>query len=367
MPRFRTAALPVLLLTLAGSAACAQPELHPGMSAADSHELIESMRPTNAALIYYRLWMTADPRLSETHLALNDTPDDDGGTAMERETAAQLLADSQKIVEDYIEAASLEDCDFGIAYQDGWNASLPHLGKLRATARLLDTDARRLLDAGEADAAAERAGAIYGLAWQARGDKVLISSLVSVAIANLGHQLTRDLIDSGEISEAQRDALVARLERFEAAEDTFNMQTCIAMEAALTAGWIDSLVGEQRLGDRLAADGFIPVADESLQRELNALTKADVRREAERMADYYKRVDDVWEDPDAADKMAALAAVVQAGGFGPLARSFCASLDRGYEAEQRAVGDLLKTLGALQAYRPAVQKDEIATIPADEQ
>lgn len=357
MNRLRLATFPALLLALAGSPLAAQPELRPGMPVNEARELIESLRPTNAALVYYRTWMTANARLDEVHFALNDIEDDDTLTTLTPEEAQQLLIDEHKVIETYLEAAALERCDFGIAYQDGWYAVLPHLGKLRATARLLAVDARRLLDAGDADAAAERAAAIYGMGWQVAGDRVLISSLVGLAIVHTGHELTEALIDSGELGEQDRDDLIARLERFETSEDPFRVRTCIAMEGAMTAGWLDRLFGETRLGNRLFEDGFLVGDDTGMRGQLNALDAEGIRVEAARMSEYYQRVIDVWNDEDAVAKIDALAAIVEAGGFGPLSKAFGASLGRAREGEQRGLGELLDTLDALRAYKPEGDDD----------
>ena len=367
MPR-NARILPALLIALAGTAfaqtatpAAAQPELRPGLSPTEAYALLDSMRPTNAALIYYRFWMTVDPDIFDTYIIFNHAEEDDEETTMSPERATEILESG--VIDTLMEAASLEECDFGVAYQDGWSALLPHLGKLRWTTRILYGDTRRLLDQGDADAAADRVAAIYGMAWQAKNDKVLISSLVSAAIANMGHELTGYLIDSGEMSDAQRDLLASRLERFLETDDPFNVRTCIAMEAALSVGWIETLIQDadvgNKLGDKLAADGFFSADDEATRRRLNSLDAPAIRREAEKLSDYYEKVNELWDDPESVEKVQALGALVEAGAFGVLTQTFGASLDRARESELRAIGEVEATLDALYSYRaPDEEADE---------
>jgi hypothetical protein len=350
--------VPAVLLAIAGSPLAAQPELRSGLPVAEAHELIESVRSTNAALVYYRTWMTANPDLNKVHLALEIAEGDDNPTSFTPAEAEQILIDSRDVIENYIAAAALDQCDFGIAYQDGWNALLPHLGKLRATTRVLRVDAKRLLKADDIEAAGERVAAIYGMAWQVKGDRVLISSLVGLAIANSGHELAIELVDSGELSEQGRDLLIARLERFEGADDPFAVRASIAMEAAMTIGWLDELIGDGRLGDRLLDDGLLVSDNAGTLAELNALDAEGVRRESARMGEYYKQVVGAWDKEDAIERIEALAAIVEAGGFGPLAKSFGASLGRARAGEQHGMGELADTLDVLRAYRPTKHDED---------
>jgi len=149
-----------------------------GAKAQTSTDALEE--PTNAALVYWRSWETVPPDAMEKvrdAYAADSTwkPDAD---------VREALDQTGGLVTKAMKASAMPECDWGIEYSDGVGALLPHLGKLRGTARLVLADARRQMVDGKPDAAAARVAAVVRMGRQTRKDGTLISCLVGHAIVN---------------------------------------------------------------------------------------------------------------------------------------------------------------------------------------
>lgn len=77
-----------------------------------------------------------------------------------------VLQEHASQIEQLIEQSKSSDADFGVKYDEGFLAEMPHLGQTRAFWRLLDADAKRAIAAGDSDGACKRIAAILRLATQ---------------------------------------------------------------------------------------------------------------------------------------------------------------------------------------------------------
>ncbi|MBK7406303.1 MAG: hypothetical protein IPJ41_17270 [Phycisphaerales bacterium] len=326
----------------------ARPQPSLDFTAQESAAFLTSLAPTNAALLYYQIFMQKDQELIESYVYFDDDPDNDAGVKLPREDAERLYAASQDYFGRLQHASQLPECDFGVQYENGWEALLPHLGDMRNSTRVLAADAWRHVQAKEGDLAVDRVETMYSMSRQVTEDRILICSLVGVAMASKAHTATRMLIDSGTLTGQGRDRLIAALERF-GEEDPFHTRQCVTMEAAISIGWLAKKFPEGHAGSLLEY-GADP--DPALAARLAAMDGPTLIRDAERMRDYYKRGLAVWDDADAPQKLDALATAVQAGGFGDVARVFGASLGQVRKSSTRAETELADTLEALRAYKP---------------
>lgn len=331
--------------------ATAQPMPRLDITAAESVELLDSMAPTNAALVYYQLLLNENKPLYEAYVHFNEDEGDDETFGSTRAEAEQALIDGQGVLDSFAAASRIPRCDFGIQYQNGWAAVLPHLGKLRSVARALHADAIRHLEAGDADKATDRLESIYRMSGQVLEDRLLISSLVGIAIANLAHKTTSEMIESGALTEGGRDLLIEAIEGF-GDDDPFLIRDCIKMEGAISVGWVARSFPEGQAGTRLAQWQIIDAENRALIRRLDAMNGNELRAEAERMLDYYRAVLQAWDEDDAAVTIDALGTVVNVGGYGELAKGFAAAFGKVLENDLRARADLHQTLDLLRAYRP---------------
>ena len=145
-------------------------------------------------------------------------------------TSAEFSIEHLDVVTSLIEATRIPRCDFGVDMRQGPYALMPHLGQIRTCSRVLRLDARRLLLEGRHDEAAQRVAAILRLATHVSGDKIMISSLVAVAVAELGFAEGTKILEAGKLSPATvtelQSALAAMNDR-----DPMMLRSTIANEA----------------------------------------------------------------------------------------------------------------------------------------
>lgn len=311
-------------------------------------EDLRASGPTNAALVYYRA-IIGLPSFNDGEIKAALIDGDESG--MSREAAAKKLEELQGAINTFCRAAALEECDFGLDYDHGFELLLPHLGKMRMAARLIASDAVRLAEAGEADAAAARLAALYGIARHVADDGTLISSLVGAAIASLANQGVERLLAKGKVGEAGRAALAAAFERL-GGDDPFFTRRAIAMEGAIVRVWLADLIAKDGM-DRFI--GFISTgqieADEVSR--LRTLTPAEAAAAVDRSVEYYEHAYGLWDKPDAIDRLAALGQVATGGGYGPIGKHICASVAKAYESDRRVRGETAVAFEKVRAYRPA--------------
>ncbi len=97
-------------------------------------------------------------------------------------TALTLVAASEESRRYLLRGAKLRGCDWGLDYEDGIMLLLPHLNKAREVARLVALHARRELEQGHVEAAAEDARAILALGRHVGSEPIVISILVCYSI-----------------------------------------------------------------------------------------------------------------------------------------------------------------------------------------
>jgi hypothetical protein len=351
-------------------------EVRLGLSPEESAALLDSMVPTDAGPVYYQLFMQFTPALEAAyHYYDGSVLDDDirtevaNLTGITPEQAAQELDNAQKLIEQLVWASRLDRCDFGLMYQEGWSVLLPHLGKMRSASRILRSDAWRKLDAGEADAAADRLAAIYDMSRQVSRDRVLISSLVGMAMAAHAHVLTNRALEERSLTDAGRDALIAALERFEP-DDPFNARECVKMEGVVSLGWLAKEFGDgPDAGARFlnltpgmgavlepaptngAPSDAVAHDPSAIENRIRHLDGAGLVAEARRLTPLYEQAVAAWELPDASDRLNALSALVEVGAFGDLGSIFAPALGHVHATDTKAQRELAETLTALQAYR----------------
>ena len=305
--------------------------------------------PTNAALLYYRAWMVmGDDAFKKIPAGF-----DDGGAVPDE--LAGALASAQPALDTIEKASALESADWGVEYDDGVNALLPHLGKIRQTSRLLAADARRLIVGGQSDKAAGRVAAMFGLARHCTGDRVLISSMVGAAVAGRAAQECQALFDSGKLSSADRAILRAGLNRFdERSGDPFNIvggirgerYVCLEMLKRQTRGQGKS-AGEKviELTAPFRSDGQQEPAASAVGR----LHEVALKKEFEDAARYYDDAIAAWQSPDARNRIQDLNGKLSAGAYGSVAELICPSLANIYDSTRRALDAMKKVRENLEA------------------
>ncbi|MFG0306513.1 MAG: hypothetical protein ACF8Q5_09925 [Phycisphaerales bacterium JB040] len=296
-----------------GGVALAQEDFVPPEVAVTEH---------NAALIYFRAWLSMSSELDWT---LEDEGD---GYALAEGGREELLK-SQPSIRALLKASRQSHADWGVEYEQGPHALLPSLGRMRYTSKVLAADALRCAGDGDASGAAERLGAIYRSGVHLSSQRVLISSLVGMAIANLGNRLTEQMLEAGQLDEGSARSLLRAMDSIDPS-NPMRLRETVSGERDIVSDYIIAHCTGERAGELLRALassmlGSIPEADEN---PLYAMNGAELRNDIAVFRTFYDDVLAVWDDEDASRKIAELGDRVGEGEYGHFAKLFAASFGR---------------------------------------
>jgi hypothetical protein len=223
----------------------------------------------------------------------------------------------------------LRYADFGLAYDQGFALTLPHLHHSRVLARAIRADAMVRLHEGDADGAADRIATIYRMGEHAGGDRVIISSLVGQVMWELGERAMSAMIDRAALGPAEAAAVLRAVQDIPE-RDPFGYVEAVFMEQELGVATLERTLldaGNPQGLAALMAPGEVPP-------ELARMSRA----EAEAAIDAYERAMSataeifVTDDPQAAEaRRAALEQAVEDGAYGPLTRLLLPALGKVHE------------------------------------
>ncbi len=290
----------------------------------------------NAALLYYRYWMIGQTLISEELTYQNDTAP--GGRPTE-EYAAALKA-GQQTIRGYLKASRGEHVDWGIEYEEGIGAMLPHLGKLRHTARILSADAIRLLDEGEVEQAAERLAAIYRMGEQTSQDRVLISSLVGIAITSLANNQLEEFIVSEELTHEAREIILKSMDVIDL-ENPAGVRDSVLGERDIFLGWTVGRHTGPNAGAEFIAETLGTWAEFGADEpspwhaKIALFDEAQLRDDIKKAERYYSDILSIWDLPDGGDRISQMNAFVDNGHYGVAGRLLLPAMGKIWESHQR--------------------------------
>ncbi|MCH7791287.1 MAG: hypothetical protein IID31_03280 [Planctomycetes bacterium] len=290
----------------------------------------------NAALTYWQIWDTLDANLVEVATLVE--PDE---TYEPGRPVTDALLQLQPDIRALMAAANNPHCDWQIDYDAGFDAVLPHLSKMRTTARLFREDARRLSAAVDTGEVVQRVVAIFNLAEQTAGDRVIISPLVGMAIAALATTETDALIAAGDLTADQRDQILATMAVIDQ-HDPFALADAIAHERDMMTTWVKrEFTGDGARDITTLLGGQAP---DDLIADLTDLADEDLIKAVDDAATAYDATLAVWFDHDADEKLNDINLAVQNDEYGPIARVITPALTNLREAS-------LKTINVLESTR----------------
>lgn len=296
----------------------------------------------NAALKYWSAWSTLDAQTAEEIGAVD--VDQPGAAASVKEKVVTL---ETFLIPALIDASRLSRCDFEVETEKGIEALLAHLGPARRSVRALRVAARLKLEAGDAEAAAERVAAMYRIAEHMSHDNVLISSLVSVAITVSANYETRAILDSGRLTAAARTRLLDGMSRL-SGTDPFHTRAAIAGEEDLMVPWIRQFTGPDA-GDELATKINSGIAaDQPQLAAIRGQSAAEIAKLTEGLSRYYDDARTAWDDDGAVEKLNALGKDIDKK-YGVLAAVLGPALGRARASDLKAQAELAETLAAVKA------------------
>lgn len=284
----------------------------------------------NAAAWYQRAFAELE-RFTPEEMELIEAYRSGGGVAPSPEVRA-LINRAAPIIDNALRASSQGYSDFGLDYSQGFDMLLPHLGKMRSIARLMQADSMMRLGDGDGAGAAERIAAMYRLADHTGDDHILISSLVSRAVFEVADTSAQMGFDHGAFDPATAMVLLRSARAFDQ-DDPFQSIEALAMEQTLCMNMIrDHFMGgdEQKKSDILA----MLAREGDLDEQFGALTPEQLEVHIGRYSALMDRYAEVWsgDDPEAAkEQLAQIERELEAGEHGLIAQLLMPALGRAYE------------------------------------
>jgi hypothetical protein len=307
----------------------------------------------NAALGYYSFWLAVnadDNKAFSEHCGTQEW-----GKPLPAPLTEALVRE-QPNIQKLLRTTRMKHCDFGRDFSEVFELLLPELSKMRGIARMFKADANRLILEGKVDDAAERYAAIFDLARHCGQDRVLISSLVSIAIANVP---VSDLVEdhgAGLLTKTGRAKVLAAIDRLNGTEG-FGVKRSIEGERELaingSVAKYDGPDAGRKFADTCLAMAFSSdeksrseTATKALD-EIRQMDGAALRAAGQQLKPYYDEVIKAWDLPDAQDRLKKLTEAASAGEYGPLGVHLLPALNRCRTSEQKGLDAVNSVAAAL--------------------
>ena len=311
--------------------------------------------PTNAALVYWpTFWALGEDarvKLSDAYQGFKDDL-----FARPSAEASQLIASRSDMVDQIIRASEIRHADWGVEWSRGFYARLEHLGKLRMTSRFVAVDARRLVAAGDPDAAADRVAAMHRIARHASPDGTLISALVGASISNIACTETEMLLADGRMTAKGKQEILDALSWFDG-PDPFRIRFSILGEKQWTSSWLRQRATGAEAG-KTAMKLITDLSDDAGKARLAATGLADmderaVHAELDKLDGFFIAAIEAWDAPNAAERIRSLNEQASAEKYGVFFTILAPALQKTYESDQKARTRLNDVRARVQSFAPA--------------
>lgn len=307
-----------------------------------------SSREKNAALEYMSAFEHLNKEMSslagEEYAKLSD-PD-----WAPSERLALMLEDNQRLIKRLIEASKLPTYDMQLRYEEGFSLLVSHASHLRQFTRILAVDARRLALLGRSEEAVERLLTIIRMGRHLSEDRVLICSLVAIAITNVANRQIEVLAAEGALSDASRREYIRHARQL-LTDDPFGSKKCIGMERTLAVNTIRPII-----------EGKGEAAGKELARQLRALqvsidnagqiapmNEEQIEEQIDLMDRYYAALIAAWGQKDALARLGELEKRLEQGDYGLLMKEIGPALSKAHMSVEKAVKELKDVIALLEA------------------
>lgn len=267
----------------------------------------------NAALLYWQYRQEAMESQLLYVIGI-DGQDEKGWTPNAEETKS--LVENKAVIEKLLRATKLDLCDWGTEYELGLDVTLHHLALGRGAARLLRADARRLIAAGDGDAAAERIAAMFRLAKHvSEPHATTVSTMVGGAMVEFAMTEIDNLVAHEALTVRGRESLRPCVDQL-LGPDPIDIVAALRFER----DWVGQALYQELLPRMMASakQGTLqpPEANNDPQR-IETGTRQGTTLAAQRARPAFDKAIACWDDPDAVPKLTAIWQRAQDGDFGP--------------------------------------------------
>jgi len=295
----------------------------------------------NAALLYYRAWLDMSSDLS-------DTLADDGETLSLPVGASEILEANAHSIENLLRATRQHNADWDVEYEMGFDALMPHLGKMRYSIKIFAADALRCIEQGDSDGAAERIAAMYCAAGHLKNDHILISTLVGLSMTNLSNRLTEQLLDDQSLTPANAEIILVAMRKIDLS-NPIGVRDAIRGECDITVNYFTKNFSGPDAGAKLIeALQSWPQDQAESTRAISKMDGEELREDLSGASRYYQDVLALWDEPDAATQIAALVTPLENEEYGIFTKFFGAAFGRARQNVEAFVISQTKTMARLQ-------------------
>ena len=232
----------------------------------------------NAALQYWKAFAGV-PELSHAQM-------DAVAKALEQGTIApslrQVIASSKSALHELRKGAAVKQCAWGISFDEGINAVLPHLSKARQLARVACLRAEVSFQQGKAQEATEDVAAVMTLGRHIAADSVLISLLVDYAIEGKAIKTTAAHLPSLDV-----DQLKDLSQKLDALPPQPTVAQAVLAEKEMYVGWIIRVLSKPDGKQRLIALFNFSGSDAA---KIRKLSREELIASAKQLQEFYDRL-----------------------------------------------------------------------------
>jgi hypothetical protein len=289
------------------------------------------VNPTNAALLYQRAWAIIG---TEDEKLLGDPALKLEKGAVPAEDFADRLKNAQGYIGMIANASRLPAADWGVEYDKGFTALIPHLGQLRRSARIVIADSRRLFAAGQTQDGVERLATVLRMS-RHTGGGLLISSLVGVALTRSALDEIDAALAGNRIDAVGAGTLLEALKPL-TGEDPFAFRMALEGEAWVVIGSMrEQYAGKGKDAGRIFIEsmgnfgGLKPESE--LWKTIAAMDGEAIAKDLETASRYYAVVIDSWSMPDAQTRLREAHNDMDNGKYGILLKVLTAFFGKAHE------------------------------------
>jgi hypothetical protein len=225
-----------------------------------------------------------------------------------------------------------------VQYGKGPLALMDHAGPMRGVVVMLDAHAALLLERGDVPGAVANIAAIFAIAEHISQDRIMISSLVSVAMTQVGVERVGTLLDLGKVDRAGAQTLLGAIERVERAGD-FRLPEAFATEKWMTVEWMRAAYVGPRAGAKLVEGIQWMVGDENdAMKGLERLDESNLARHFDGIGKAYDDMIVAWSANDASAELERVHDAVVKGEYGLIAQAFVPDFGKSRASVDRIEG-----------------------------
>lgn len=271
--------------------------------------------PTNAALLYGRALRKMKPESLEAMVSTDDS--------VPSAEAAAALKENAEALEIVVKGSLVERCEWGIEYSQGPYANVDHAGPMRSIVRSLHTDAKRRLLSGDRGGAAEDVAAMLRIAEHTTQDRIMISSLVGMAMTKVATNRINQMLDADQVDRTGAKVLLEAARRLDGVQG-FRMVDALRTEKWMACDWLRAACNGPDAGAKVVQSiGWMTENNsDELLKGMQLLNEQQMATHFDGIARAYDDIIAAWDRKDASPELKRIYDAAAKGEYGLIGQAF---------------------------------------------